>query len=194
MKPSNEQYLFTEKKRTIHPALLMCCFFLIGMLFYAWYNEIIILRIPSKSSVAAVKSGLTTRKKTKLYYYKDGAIKSEEKELLHATDNNLATIQTIVTAWLTFLDDEEHWPKRLSLQNVLLDLSGTNASLSFDQKPFSSEQSMQIKLHWVESLLKTVRDAGLPITSVRLFVHNKPLDDQHLDFSHPWPITGYTKS
>ncbi len=180
-----------KQVQPLHLAFITFGFLAIGMLFYAWYNEIFILRIPSRTSVAPIQRGLTTRKNTKLFYYQGGNLKTEEKELLYATQNIIETTHNIVTAWLTLLDEEELWPKKVSLQSVLIDASGTDLSLSFDHSPFLQEQSTHTKLSWLEALLKTIQETGLPLKTIRFLVHNKPLPDPLLDFTHPWPITGY---
>lgn len=179
--------------RSLPLLLLAGGFLIIGMLFYSWYNELVILRIPSKTSVAAIQKDLTVRKNTKLSYAYQGKFKSEEKELLHTANNPIKTLNSIITAWLTLLDEEELWPKKIALQSVLIDASGGDIFLSFDQSPFSPDQSTLTKLMWVEGLLKTIRESSLGIKAVRLLVQNKPLQDSQLDFTHSWPITGYLK-
>ena len=46
---------------------------------------------------------------------------------------------------------------------------------------------------WIEELLKTIKESGIPVQTIRLLVYSKPLQDNHLDFSHSWPISGYSR-
>ena len=182
-----------KEPRRLPRILISVGFLLFGMLFYAWYKEMIVVRIPTKKSIAPVQKDITERKKTKLIYYHQGKFKSEEKELLHEPLNIRATVNSIITGWLTLLDEEELWPKKVSLQSSLIDSSGTNVLLSFDQSPFAEESTLA-KLMWVEGILKTLSQSGLPIKSVQLLVQNKPLQDANIDFNNPWPISGYSHS
>jgi hypothetical protein len=68
------------------------------------------------------------------------------------------------------------------------------AYVSFEQTPFSPEQSTKSRWLFVESLLRTIKDNLPQITSVMLLVHDKPLLDRCLDFSKPWPIQGFLEA
>ena len=85
-------------------------------------------------------------------------------------------------------------PKKVVIQSILTDASGREAFISFDRNPLAKEKSTFQKLMWVEGLLNTIKGSGLPIENIQLLIHHKPLSDAHLDFTHPWPISGYGKS
>lgn len=161
------------------------------MLFYGIYNELIIIRLPFKKIGIPVEQGKSQRKTMKLTYWNGDTLLNEEKELLFST-NRARTLYDLTSSWLAIQEEEQLLPKKISLQSVMLDASGHEAFISFDRSPFAKGASIHQKLLWVESFLTTIKQNGLPIKTVRLLVYAKPLSDIHLDFSHPWPIEGYS--
>lgn len=79
------------------------------------------------------------------------------------------------------------------LQSVVV-TQAQEAYLSFDRNPFGKEQSTFEKWIWVESLLKTVRIADVPLQSIYFLAYHQPLHDVHLDFSISWPVVGFFKA
>lgn len=174
----------------MHYVIISCTTLLVGMLFYGIYNELIIIRLPYKSTNQPIMPSNAQRKNSKLIYWNKEAFITEEKELLIPSDT-LQAFTDLTNSWLTLLEEEQVMQKKVSLQSGLLDDTGQHASLSFDRNPLPKKQSTYQKLMFIEGLLKTVQASGLPIKSVRFFAHHKPLQDTHLDFNHPWPISGY---
>ncbi len=172
--------------------ILSCCALLGGILFYSIYNELIIFHLPSKRGEQQITQGKAYRKNIPLIYWKHDAFITEEKELL-ITLHTQRTLLDIMTSWLHLLEEERILQKRVSVQSIMLDASGSEASISFDRNPLGKEYSTYQKLMTLEGLLKTIKESSLPLTSVRLLVNYKTINDPHLDFSHPWPITGYLK-
>jgi len=181
MKTSHRQYL-----------ILSLALFALGILFYSWYNEIIIIRLPFKKVGTPVEQEQSQRKPSKLTFWNGESLVTEERELL-ASRNTIRTLHDLITSWLTIQDEEKLMAKKVSLQFILIDTSGKEASISFDRNPLLKEKSILEKLMWIEGLLRTVKDTGTKLQSIRFLVHGKALQDSHLDFSSAWPISGYLK-
>lgn len=165
---------------------------LIGMLFYGIYNDLILIRLPFAHLSAPLHSQ-ANRKAVNLTYWNGTKWVIEEKEVLFSAQAS-RTLQDLVTSWLSLLEEDRRMPKKISLQSAMIDRTGTEAFISFDRNPLAKEQSTFDKLLWIEGLLGTIRTSGLPLQTIRLLVNAKPLTDIHLDFSHSWPITGYSDS
>ena len=177
--------------KPIHYLYLSIILFIIGMLFYGMYNEMIIIRLPFKRIGTAVQHDESQRKSVKLTYWNGEAFTIDDKELLFSK-NTLRTLHDLIATWLIIQEEEHFMPKKVALQSVMLDASGTEAFISFDRNPLPKEKSINQKLLWIEGLLKTIKDSTLAILKVRLLASVKPLHDAHLDFTHSWPIAGYT--
>lgn len=160
-----------------------------GILFYAFYNEVIIIRIPSKKMAYNISQIDRQKKRYSIYFWKDGSFSKDEKELI-SSSHKTEMLTYIITNWLsTGLDEKTQ--KKVQLESVMLDANQVDAYISFDRNPFLKESSTFEKWMLIESLLKTIRESGVNIQAVMFLIHQKPLIDHHLDFSRPWPITGF---
>lgn len=180
------------KKSWIYWVIVCLCVMLFSMAYFAYNNQWIIINFPKKSVVVDEQKNLVqvTKKPISRIYWNNDAWHAEEAELLWSENTN-ETASHLITSWLALLDEEKVMEKKVSLQTVLISPSGADAYISFDRNPFTKNQSTHAKLMWVEGLLKTVRDNGIKIQNIYLLVHHQPLSDFHLDFSNPWPITGF---
>jgi len=184
-----------EKKCQITIIIVTISTFLLGMLFFAVYNEWIIFSYPSyKKEVGQQIDSMKMDKKDVWLLYWDKKKWKKEKINLLWTDDPAKNIQYLVSSWLTLLDQEHVMRKKVSLQTVLISSSGVQAYLSFDRVPFSSEASTYEKLMWIEGILKTIRENDIELQKVMFLVHHQVLQDYHLDFSNPWPIYGFLAS
>ncbi|MBA2307383.1 hypothetical protein H0W26_04590 [Candidatus Dependentiae bacterium] len=161
-----------------------------GFLFYALYNDYIIIRLPSRGGIMIYEHPPVKRKNATFFYWHQGKLAFEEKMILSSTDMVFALTE-LVTHWLATVEQEGASVRRVNLDTVLLDRSGTEAFISFDRSPFIASQSTFQKLMWIEGLLKTLNEAGLSVHKVRFLMKSKPLVDPHLDFNHSYPLTGY---
>jgi hypothetical protein len=99
-------------------------------------------------------------------------------------------MQYLINAWLTLLDEENVMSKKVTLQSALMSAHG-HLYVSFDRNPFDENSPTYDTWMWIEGLLKTIRENEPSIQSVHFLVHHHPMEDNHLDFSNPWPITGF---
>ncbi len=162
---------------------------LMGLIFYAFYNNLILFR-SSFIDMPVKQSEVYLKKKVLLFFYQNGKERIEEKELLWPANQQKAIIY-LVGSWLATLDEEHVIDKKVTVQSVMLSPSYQEAYISFDRNPLNKESSTYEKLMWVESLLKTLRENGIKVQSIYFLVHHQPLHDYHLDFTHGWPVTGF---
>ena len=65
------------------------------------------------------------------------------------------------------------------------------AFISYNQAPFNEQDNTLTKLMIIEGLLKTLRQNNITINSIQFLTNHQPMQDDHLDFTIPWPIQGY---
>ena len=70
-------------------------------------------------------------------------------------------IKTLVSSWVTVLEDIEYMPKKFSIFTVMV--SGTDAYITFSRAIFDNRDPTHEKWMRVESLLKTIKASRLPI-------------------------------
>jgi hypothetical protein len=178
--------VFTPTQKYIIISALML---IIGIGAYAFYNEVIIIRIPTRKAHYISNEIDRHKKKYALFIRKDNNWHKEEKELI-TTSKKLEMLTYLITNWLQFATEEKMQKKTL-LESIMLDNNQVEAYIDFDRNPFSKESSTYEKWMWIESLLKTLKESGIQIQSVKFLVNHKQLFDYHLDFSQAWPITGF---
>ena len=136
------------------------------------------------------KKDIALRKKVKLYYHKGEKFLFEEKALVWFSDK-AENLKHLINSWLLFLHGERIINKKIYLESVGLDKTDLQVYLSFDATPIDREWSIFNKWRFVESLFKTIRSSGLGIKSIVFMSGHNTLEDDHLDFSVPWPIEGF---
>jgi hypothetical protein len=176
--------------KPVHYLLLSLSSFFIGIIFYCYYHEIIVIRKFSHTNRQPVNTAPVVKRNFTLHYWKDKAWHKDEKELIDAEDKS-QTLNYLITSWLGLTEEEGLLQRKTSIQSIMLDAQGQEVFISFDCNPFKKDFSTQAKWMWIEGLLKTVRENNIPVNAIRFLVHHKPLHDYHLDFSHSWPITGF---
>lgn len=172
--------------------LLFCIPVIMGILFFAFLQNWIIIRLPT-TATHKQHAPTITKKTVQLIFWHNNKWNTEKTDLIWSEkkDHNL---YYLINSWLSLLDEEEIMTKKVSLQTALLVSSGQEAYLSFDRNPLDKERSTFDKWMWIEGLLKTIRENNITIQKVRLLVHHQPLHDNHLDFSKPWPLIGFIKN
>lgn len=166
---------------------LVACFVL---LFFALHHQLIIIQWPYTSTSTVHLATGTERRCVTLYYWHHDKWMHETVDIIWSTQKDVS-IKHLVDSWLTLMDEERLMEKKVSLQSVMLAPSDQEAYLSFDRNPFAAESSTYDKWMWVESLLKTLRDNGIKLQSVRFLVHHQDMYDYHVDFSKAWPLIGF---
>lgn len=163
-----------------------------GVLFFAFNHGWIIIQSPFGSSLfgQSPAQGAAGKKVAPLVFWHNDRFTIEKREIMWP-EQSAQAISYLVTSWLSLLEEEGITDKKISLQSAIIGLSGDDLYLSFDGNPLSQEATIFEKWHMVESLLKTLRENECSIKTVQLLVHHQPLVDDHLDFTHPWPLQGF---
>lgn len=171
-------------------SLLAGCF-CVGILFFCLYQEWIIVQISFGTKPPLTNAtGTVEKKNVRFYFWKQNKWNFEDIEIIWS-ENVITTLEYLVKRWLALADEEGVLHKKVMLQTASLSESGNNAYLSFDRYPFNQEGSTFEKLSIIEGLLKTLKESGINILHIHFLVHHAPIQDYHLDFSHPWPLYGF---
>lgn len=163
--------------------------FISAILFFAVYNQWILLRYPWASTYEINQSISLQKKQICLFYFHGDKWKSEKQEMLWSP-NIEKNIFQIINAWLTLLDEESIMAKRITLQSALISTSHC-AYLSFDNNILEEQETIFKKWMLIEGLLKTIVLNDISIMQIQFLVHHHLLSDAHIDFSLPWPIHGF---
>lgn len=164
---------------------------IIGAFWFALHYQWIIIRLPGFSR--GLDNALTAtreRRPTNLFFPSHQELKLEKKDIMWSSQPDETCANTI-TAWLNILEEEGITEKKTILQSATLTPNNDQLIISLDRAPFSSESSTTHKWLVIESLLATLRGACSSLKSVLFLSHHEPMDDYHLDFSAPWPATGF---
>lgn len=167
---------------------------IIGVLFYAYQSNWIVVFIPSfASKQVAAQQIPSMNKKVTLHWWYDAAWHSEQTDIVWPADTASA-LERLVQRWLTLLDEEKTDAKKIVLESLLLSTSGSIAFISFDRSPLKKQASLYENMMWIEGLYATIQANGFNGTHIQLLVNHQPLVDQNLDFSEPWPIAGFMRT
>jgi hypothetical protein len=176
----------TIKKITL---LIIC--FIIGTLYFAFNQGWIVIRSFSITAQAdqATNALRATKKQMNLVFWNNNKWNKESVEII-TTSDTAQTVQYLLNSWLTLLDEENVMAKKVTLQSALMSAHG-QLYISFDRNPFDENSPTHDKWMWVEGLLTTIRENEPSVHKIHFLVHHHPMEDTHLDFSNPWPITGF---
>jgi hypothetical protein len=177
---------------TIKSLIITCSICLaLGLIFFGYMQEIIIIRRPLFTTESVV-TACTGKKEVTLSFWHHHKWHQEKKELLwHA--NTGTNIQNLINNLLTLLQEEQVTQTKASVQSVLITPSGRTAYVSFDLPPWAQEDTTYTKWLFIESILKTTRDTIEDLETIHFLINHTLCEDQHLDFSKAWPITGFYK-
>lgn len=168
---------------------LSTCLFFLGVLFYAYYHEYLIIHL-KKTTRAQLAPHHTAKQKVRIHFWK-GAWKTDEIQLLLNQDTCHNT-QLIVANWLENALDEHIIQKRITVQPVMISKDQQHVYVSFDLNPFGKESSTFENWMLIEGILKTIRGALPSVQKISFLVNHQPLTDPHLDFSNPWLVDGFS--
>jgi hypothetical protein len=176
---------------------VLCCVgaLLSALCYFAYNQQWIIIQVPDSKNRFEddAKKALMTKKSVKRIFWHNDGWHIEETDLLWS-DDKAENLTRLINSWLTLLDEEKVMEKKVSLQSIVLSPSGHDVYCSFDRNPFNKNNPTYEKLMWIEGLLKTIRENGIKIQQMFFLVHHQPLHDFHLDFSNPWPVSGFVES
>ncbi len=163
-----------------------------SVFYFAYNHQWIIFKNPFYSCYEkrTIERVMTQKKSIKHFFWHHDAWRQEIAEILWS-DEKVHALSSLITSWLTILDEEKINIKKISLQSIAISATKQEVFCSFDRNPFSKQQSTFEKIMWIEGLMKSIRESGIKIQAIRFLVHHQPLIDTHLDFSNAWPIEGF---
>ena len=183
----NKKYVYAAGGLLLGIVFGLLLFFLKrDMLIIRWTGSIEKDHLARLKKVASVQ-----RKKIKYYFFKDDAFHHEDGEMIWRSSDLSKSVTQLVGDWLTILQGQQLISNTVFLKSVAFSFGNEEVFLHFNKTFLSDDASIMKKWHIIECLFKTLRGAGLRVQGVRFFVEDKLLEDDHLDFSQPWSITGF---
>ncbi len=137
------------------------------------------------STADNMKSAPAYQKQITISYYKNGGLVREESIAMWHENDIAQTLKQVVKQWLNVLQDAHLLRPHLAVATVAVATGSGEAYVSFDSALFIKEMSIKSKWLIIESLCKTIRDNELALHALTLLNNDHPMDDDHLDFSHP---------
>ncbi len=181
--------------QAISLSLISLACFCAGIFFFLLYRDFVIIKWVGSQGARQLaklrKGAAVTRKEVKYYFFKDDTVYFEEGIMIWDTSSPTKNIKLLISDWLVCLQGEKQISPTVFLNSVAFSFGKESVFLNFNKSFFSKNSSIHHKWQLIESLLRTMRGAGVTVQSVRFFVDDKLLRDDHLDFSQPWPITGF---
>ncbi len=179
--------------KPISALVLTVACFIIGLAFHAYQKEWVILLLPHQTADIQTQTHIDDatycQKKIVLFFWKHEQWHKEHNSVIWSSDST-QNVKTVTNNWLTLLEDEKIIDTDMQLLSAVIS-SNKELFLSFNKDLFNMQSSTYAKLMIVHGLLKTLHENKIPVQSVRFLVHHQILADDHLNFSIPWPITGY---
>lgn len=169
-------------------AILSGIIFIVGVLFFAFYHEYLIINLkkPIKTQLTAAP---TAQQKVMMHFWKE-KWKFDEIQLL-LNQNPCHDAQLILANWIELALDEHILTKKITVQPAMITQDNQHLYISFDLNPFGKESATFEKWMIIEGILKTIHGALPSIKRVTFLLDHQPLTDAQLDFSNPWPIEGF---
>jgi hypothetical protein len=163
-----------------------------GALFFLLHRKWLIVHFtmsPMGITAASTQSTqLSTHKTIKLFYWKNEKWLQEEISIIWDEQNMAQNARQVLKQWLATMHNEHLLAPHVALESLALSSLGNEAYISFDRSLFSPEWPIIKKWLILEGLFKTILAAQLPLHSVTLLVHNRPMEDEHLELSQPLPV------
>jgi hypothetical protein len=170
--------------------ILSCLALCAGIFLFCLVEEWIIIYIPTSKSDKVSTTHQCTPRSITLYKWSEGIWHSDIVPIV-TPQHSQELLTLIVSAWLSMAYEEQLISYHVSLQSALCSLHEDTVYLSFSETIVQQNKSTFDNLLLIESLLRTIRTNTTQIHSCVFLVHHKPMQDAHLDFSQPWPITGF---
>ena len=171
---------------------LTAVFFAAGLGYYALQSGWLIIQLPFLNATAPSHQKASARGQSiTLYAWNNNQWKKERTELIVPTDPAPGA-QVIIQALLAWLAEEKIMQKKVIVEHVLMTSTQQELFVCFDKTLFSKAMSTHLKVMIIESILKTVRENEIKVPFIRFLVDHQPMQDVHIDFTHSWPLEGYS--
>lgn len=165
-----------------------------GIIFFLIQRQWLIIQWTFDSSpheIAFLQKETVLKKEITFYWWKNDKFQHEKASLIWREGKNAENLQHIINQWLSFLKGEKIVDPTLTVDSVALGAHEQEAYVSFNQ-PFPwKEWPIHKKWMLLESLFKTIKSSDSMTKFIMILANNEPMPDDHLDFSHTWPIDGF---
>jgi len=163
---------------------------IVGVVTYAWFNHRLIITYKPHHTHYTTGKPIATQT-AHIRYILHNTWHSEERTIISCNNTEEHALR-ITQEWLAVMQEHDAVVQPCHVQSTVSSSTGHIVYISFDHIPFSKQSSLYSKWITVESLLETLRINGVQNQSVHLFVDHQPIQDDHLDFTYPWPSEGFT--
>lgn len=166
----------------------------LGVTFFLFQGGYILIKLPWFSyPVVTHKSekAFEVSREIACFVWKEGGIVDGKRKILMPSDHPAEGIKRVVAAWIAAGVDEKAVADEVKIVSVALTSQGTVALLNFDKTFIQPGLATYARWQLVESLLMTLRTAGVVLEGVYFLQGDLFLQDDYLDFSQRWPIGGY---
>lgn len=178
----------TTKTTRLISGTILCL--IVGLGYYAWQQEWFIFNYPCTVTYGNKNTQLSN-KQAHIWYKDQGQWKRETTNVLWSNIRASENAYRLAQRTLGTMHENRLLKKKVSVIRALGDYTGTELLVFFDHTPFHESSSVQEKIAIIDSILKTLRENDSPFSTVRFFVGTKSLEDEHLDFAHAWPMSGF---
>lgn len=164
---------------------------IIGILFFFIAHEWIILRFPMHYKSIDQSSLAQKKEKTvQLIFWHNQRWHNETETIVWSNNKNEA-LESLLSRWINLLHEEKLLTHTTSIQTVLISKHNETAYISFTHNPLCTNFATYDNILFIEGLLRTIRKSNLSIKHIALLVNHTSLENDHLDFTKPWPINGF---
>lgn len=181
------------KKHRYHLILGGICFLFGVSLFLIKRTWLIVHWVPSYSRASAidrVKNTVAQKKLVTFFYWKEDVLKQDSVELV--TQSFMGDfLKNTIGHFLVLLYEERLLGRRIGIDSVAISSSGQDLFVSFDQPLLDPGWSIYKKWQLLDGLTRTLDGLRTGAQAVFFLVKHETMLDAHLDFSQPWPISGF---
>ena len=167
--------------------------FLAGIVFYLLHKNMLIVKfLPSLKFDKNVFDNYNTsfKKEVVFYFWKNNKFYEEKKDFVFFKSKS-ENVKHFVNDWLSILLAERVLAIDVSVLSASLDKNENILFLSFNKNILDISWSIFEKWNCIEALFESLRKANFKIREVVFLVNNKVMQDDHLDFSKEWNISGF---
>lgn len=169
--------------------LTLFCLFS-GFIFLLIQRKWIIIQLPfgNCSIIGAENLPIAEKIVSNVHFNCAGEWQRQEVFLICSSQDKPAKLRQLVKNWLIIMQEKQLIPAHIIVESAVISSTGADAYLSFDRNIFMPQMSILEKWMVIESLLRTLVDASLSLQAVQLFVHHKPMHDEHIELSQPLAV------
>jgi hypothetical protein len=162
-----------------------------GVLFLALQQQWLIIHViaPYISTNFSSPSNFTVRR-IDYTYHKHGDQRLHQQEIIWDSDIQLCALR-LISSYCELLEDEKIITSHVAVDSACFDDRKNELIVSFSHNPFNDQQTVATRMVIIEDLLINVRSYFPQLKQVRFLMRHEPLIDSLLEFSFPWPVTGF---